>query len=100
MLTSNWERMNGSPIMPRINERKRSGQNTLKLTKRYDPIMRFPLKSRTRPMTLDYLEMIIALGCPSNNERNSGAKISNFCKRAELYIAMRRKYRNFTIMKS
>ena len=73
MMAPGWERSNDSP-MPGVNERKRSGHLTLKLAKRYDPIMRLPLKSRARPMTLDYLGKIIALGCPSKDERISGAK--------------------------
>ena len=91
MMAPGWERSNDSP-MPGVNERKRSGDLYLKRKKRYDPIMRFPLKSKKPRMTLDYLEQIIALGCPSNDEITSGAETSSFCKRAELFLATLREH--------
>ena len=91
MMDPGLERSNGSP-MSSVNERKRSGELYLKRTKRYDRIMRLPLSSKKRQMTLDDYEKIIAMFCPPNHESTSGAETNSFCKRAGLFLTMLRKH--------
>ena len=87
MMAPGSGRINNSS-MPRVNERKRSGEEHLKRTTRYDPIMRLPLRSNKHQMTLDGIQKVIAMGCPPND---MSAKIGSFCKRAALFLTMLRK---------
>ena len=58
------------------------------MKKRYDPIMRLPLRTQKHQLTLQDLEMIIGMACRQNRKRTADAMNNMFCKRATSFLTM------------